>query len=93
MFNEAILLMGGGYCLPVYLMETNRMYAPWVQIGRFQCIFRLFLLKMTEKYKSGALGDFPLLHYFRNSGIKNTGLIKFFHPLQTIITVLLLVRT
>ena len=39
----------------------------------------------------GTLGDFQMLHYFRNCEIKNTGLINCFLPLQEIFTRLLCV--
>ena len=38
-----------------------------------------------------ALGVLPLLHYFRNCEIKNTGLIQCFWSLRVILTKLLLV--
>ena len=34
----------------------------------------------------GSLEDFPLLYYFRNCGIKNTGLVDLFRPLRGMLT-------
>ena len=57
---------------------------------------KVFLLNVSLAYfidqvdGTGALGAFPLLHYFRNCEIKNTVLIQCFRYLRSILTGILL---
>ena len=53
-------------------------------------LFLDYFISSISSDGAGTLGDFPLLHYFRNYEIKNTDLIQFFWFLQAILNVLLI---